>query len=52
MELIEIIGWIALGFIPAFGGLEIAGKKMLSRKAGKTVVLNMHGRGGETAIGL
>jgi len=36
MELIEIIGWIALGFVPMLGGLEITGRKIHDR--GKMVL--------------
>jgi hypothetical protein len=31
MELFEIIGWIALGFVPMLGGLEIASRKLQDR---------------------
>jgi len=30
MELIEMIGWLALGFVPMFGGLHIMGWKLRS----------------------
>jgi hypothetical protein len=36
MELIEIIGWIALGFVPMLGGLEIVNRKVQNR--GKIVL--------------
>jgi hypothetical protein len=36
MEIIEIIGWIALGFVPMLGGLEIASRKLHDR--GKMVL--------------
>jgi hypothetical protein len=36
MELIEIIGWIALGFVPMLGGLEIVSRKVQNR--GKIVL--------------
>jgi hypothetical protein len=43
MELIEIIGWIALGFVPMLGGLEIVSRKVQNR--GK-IVLRTYLRGG------
>jgi hypothetical protein len=36
MELIEIVGWIALGFVPMLGGLEITSRKLQNR--GKIVL--------------
>jgi hypothetical protein len=36
MELIEIIGWIALGFVPMLGDLEIVSRKVQNR--GKIVL--------------
>jgi hypothetical protein len=35
MELIEMLGWVALGFVPMFGILEIASRKLA--KTGRTV---------------
>jgi hypothetical protein len=51
MEIIEMIGWIALGFSPMFAALEIVGKKLPSRKAARMVVLKSE-KGGDTTIGL
>jgi hypothetical protein len=28
MELIEIIVWVLIGFVPTFGGLELASRKL------------------------
>jgi hypothetical protein len=44
MEIIEMVGWIVLGFVPMLGGLEIA-----SRKFGHTgkIVLRSAMVGGE-----
>jgi hypothetical protein len=49
MELIEIIGWIVLGFVPMFAGLEIVSSKLKDR--GK-IALRIDIRGGEQLIGL
>jgi hypothetical protein len=49
MEVIEMIGWIALGFIPLFGGLETLSRKLRWRD--KTV-LRTPSRLGEEVIGL
>jgi hypothetical protein len=49
MELIEIIGWIALGFVPMLGGLEIVSRKVQNR--GK-IVLRTYQRGGRDPNGI
>ena len=49
MELIEMLGWIALGFIPMLGALEIASRKFA--KTRKTV-LRTEIIGGESHIGI
>jgi hypothetical protein len=49
MELIEIIGWIALGFVPMLGGLEIVSRKLQNR--GK-IVLRTYLRGGGDPNGI
>jgi hypothetical protein len=45
MELFEIIGWIALGFVPMLGGLEIASRKLQDR--GKIVLRTYVKDGGD-----
>jgi hypothetical protein len=32
MELLQIVGWIALGFIPTYGMLEIINRKLSTKK--------------------
>jgi hypothetical protein len=32
MEIIEIIAWLALGFVPTFGGLQIMNRKLRTSK--------------------
>jgi hypothetical protein len=27
MEIIEMVGWVVLGFVPTFGGMELAWRK-------------------------
>ena len=49
MELIEMIGWIVLGFVPILGGLELVSRKLTH--AGK-IVLGTEMRGGEYLIGI
>jgi hypothetical protein len=49
MELIEIIGWIALGFVPMLGGLEVVSRKVHDR--GK-LVLRTYIRGGGHPYGV
>jgi hypothetical protein len=49
MELIEMIGWIVLGFVPMLGGLELVGRKLTHK--GK-IVLRTERRGGEYLIGI
>jgi hypothetical protein len=49
MELIEIIGWIALGFVPMLGGLEVASRKLQNR--GK-IVLRTYAKGGGDPNGI
>jgi hypothetical protein len=49
MELIEIIGWIALGFVPMLGGLEIVSRKVHDR--GK-LVLRPYVKGGSHPYGI
>jgi hypothetical protein len=49
MELIEMIGWIVLGFVPMLGGLELVSRKL--RHKGK-IVLRTEMRGGEYLIGI
>jgi hypothetical protein len=49
MEIIGMLGWIVLGFLPMLGGLELA-----SRKFGRTgkVVLRTTVMGGEIPTGI
>jgi hypothetical protein len=49
MELIEMIGWIVLGFVPMLGGLELVSRKLTDK--GK-IVLRTEMRGGEYLIGI
>lgn len=49
MELIEIIGWLALGFVPMLVGLEIASRKMHDRGR---MVLRTYIKYGEAHHGL
>jgi hypothetical protein len=49
MELIEIIGWIALGFVPMLGGLEIVSRKVQKRG---NIVLRTYLRGGGDPNGI
>jgi len=49
MELIEIIAWVVIGFVPMFGGLELASRKL--RNTGR-MVLRADIRGGEYLIGI
>ncbi len=40
MELLEMIGWVALGFIPTLGALEIVSRKLATiRYAGEMSTL-------------
>jgi hypothetical protein len=32
MEIIEMVGWLVLGFVPMFSGLHIMGRKLRSSK--------------------
>jgi len=36
MELIEMIAWVLMGFVPTLGGLELASRKL--RNAGRMVL--------------
>ena len=49
MELIEMIGWIVLGFVPMLGGRNIVSRKLTHK--GK-IVLRTEMRGGEYLIGI
>ena len=49
MELIQIIGWIALGFVPMLGGLEIASRKLQYRDK---IVLRTYIKGGGDRNGI
>jgi hypothetical protein len=35
MELIEMMGWMALGFVPTFAALEVGTRKLAKRMSGK-----------------
>jgi hypothetical protein len=49
MELIEMIGWLVLGFVPMLGGLELASRK---RRHREKIVLRTEMRGGESLVGI
>lgn len=42
MEIIEVAGWLALGFAPMFGGLHILGRKLGSLR--RTEKMTVGGR--------
>ena len=52
MEIIEMFGWIALGFVPMLSGLEIFGRKLPRRGERKKVELRTYIREGGTIFGL
>ncbi len=39
MELINMVGWVALGFMPVFGGLEIASRKLRTQRLRREIIL-------------
>ncbi len=39
MELINMVGWVALGFMPVFGGLEIVSRKLRTQRLRREIVL-------------
>jgi hypothetical protein len=47
MELIEIIGWVALGFVPTFIGLQRATKKFELKAMGMYVKAPSWTKGGK-----
>jgi len=49
MELIEMIAWVLIGFVPMFGGLELASRKL--RNTGR-MMLRTNIRGGKYQIGI
>jgi hypothetical protein len=49
MELIEMIGWVVMGFAPMLGGLELASRKLRHREK---IVLRTEMRGGEYPLGI
>jgi hypothetical protein len=38
METFETIGWISLGFIPTYAGLEVGSRKLTRRKTPKLLL--------------
>jgi hypothetical protein len=42
IEMIEMIGWLALGFVPMFGGLHIMGRKLISSKPHEKMTMGEH----------
>jgi len=51
MEIIEMLGWIALGFVPMLGALEITSRNIRKTRT-DTKVLRKEIIGGETLIGI
>ncbi|HEY7081210.1 MAG TPA: hypothetical protein VH500_16045 [Nitrososphaeraceae archaeon] len=51
METIEMLGWIAIGFVPMLGALEITSRKIRKIKT-DTKILRKEIIGGETLIGI
>jgi hypothetical protein len=49
MELIEMIGWVVVGFVPMLEGLELVSRKLRHREK---IVLRTEMRGGESLIGI
>lgn len=43
MEILEMIGWISLGFDPPYVGLEVASRKLARRISAKPL-LNLRGK--------
>jgi hypothetical protein len=43
MEIPEMIGWISLGFVPTYVGLEVASRKLARRISAKPL-LNVRGK--------
>jgi hypothetical protein len=35
MELVELIGWMALGFVPTYAALEVGSRKLARRMSAK-----------------
>jgi hypothetical protein len=52
MEIIEMFGWIAPGFVPMLSGLEIFGRKLPGRGERKKVELRTYIREGGSIFGL
>ena len=40
MELIELMGWMALGFIPTYAALEV-GTRKLAKKVSSRLLINL-----------
>lgn len=43
MEILEMIEWISLGFVPTYVGLEVASRKLARRISAKPL-LNVRGK--------
>jgi hypothetical protein len=43
MEIPEMIGWISLGFVPTYVGLEVGSRK-LARRITPKLLLNVRGK--------
>jgi len=44
MELFEIIGWVALGFLPTLGGLHVVSRKLATIKHAGEISLLTRGK--------
>jgi hypothetical protein len=49
MELIEMVGWVVMGFVPMLGGLELVSRKLRRREK---IALRTEMRGGEYPLGI
>jgi hypothetical protein len=38
MELLKVVGWVALGFIPTYGVLEVVSRKLRAVRRSRTVL--------------
>jgi hypothetical protein len=38
MELLEMFGWVVLGFLPTYGVLEMASRKLVTKKRSRMVM--------------
>jgi hypothetical protein len=46
MELIELMGWMALGFIPTYAALEVGTRKLAKRMSAKiSINRDSHNKG-------